>query len=120
MIQKVFTDQGHRSDISEGMSEMVTLRRKGKEGNSHSLSPCGMRVGMTLSSVSLPNSHLTTLSVCLSDCLSVCMCALCVCMVNIMCCVKVVKFLFLYHIVYLVHSYIVYGSVERLSTLSAM
>ena len=80
---------------------MVTLRNKGKEENSHSPSPGGIRVGTIPLSLS---SKLTLLSVCLSVCMYVCVyvcmyVCMCACMVKIMCCVKVVKLLFLYHIV---------------------
>ena len=61
MIQELFTNQRHC--IRHKISEMVTLRRKGKE--KHSPSPGSMRVG------TIPPS--TTLII-LSVCLSVCMC----------------------------------------------
>ena len=104
--------------------ENVTLRSKGKDqGNSHSPSPGGIRVGTIPPSLSskLTSNNIVCLSVCIClsvclsvyICLSVCICLyvcmyVCVCVYNednvcqIISCVKVVKFLFLYHIVCLV------------------
>ena len=77
---------------------MVTLTSKGKEENSHSPSPGGVRVGTIPLSISskLTSNNIVCLSVCMCVCVYVCMCAS---MVKIMCCVKVDKLLFLYHIV---------------------
>ena len=78
---------------------MVTLRNKGKEENSHSLSPGGIRVGTIPLSLSskLTSNNIVRLSVCMYVCMCACVyVCMCACMVKIMCCVKVVKLLFLY------------------------
>ena len=100
IIQELFNNQRHMIGHIRGDNYqkcMVTLRSKGKEENSHSPSPSGIRVRTIPLSLSskLTSNNFVCLSVCLYVCMYVCVCVcMCACMVKIMCCVKVVKFLF--------------------------